>query len=138
METRRLADELRRAWEGPVWHGPALGELLEEVTAAEAAAHPIPGAHSIWEIVLHATGWAREVDRRLRGGEPDVAPSGRDSEEPRSLRASAEQGHQGRQGQQGRRRHQRDTCGAEKGLFLSLTSLQSLLSLLSAFWRAGA
>jgi hypothetical protein len=76
VETRRLVDELRRAWEGPVWHGPALGELLEDVTAGEAAAHPIPGVHSIWEIVLHATGWAREVERRLRGGEPALPAEG--------------------------------------------------------------
>jgi uncharacterized damage-inducible protein DinB len=38
-----------------------------------AAAHPIPGVHSIWELVLHMTGWATEAGARLAGeaaGEP--------------------------------------------------------------------
>jgi uncharacterized damage-inducible protein DinB len=40
------------------------------VNAVAAAAHPIESAHSIWEIVLHLSGWTREVAKRLRGGEP--------------------------------------------------------------------
>jgi uncharacterized damage-inducible protein DinB len=40
-------------------------ELLENVTAEQAAAHPIAGAHSIWEIVLHIRAWERIPLRRL-------------------------------------------------------------------------
>jgi uncharacterized damage-inducible protein DinB len=61
---------LRRALHGDAWHGASLDEALAGVDAFAAAAHPIDGAHSIWEIVLHVTGWAREVAKRLRGGEP--------------------------------------------------------------------
>ncbi len=50
--------------------------LLEDVTASAAARRPIPGAHSIWELVLHMTAWTREVTRRLRGGEPDMPEMG--------------------------------------------------------------
>jgi uncharacterized damage-inducible protein DinB len=39
------------------------------VTAGQAAAKPVAGAHSIWEIVLHVTVWEEAVRRRL-GGEP--------------------------------------------------------------------
>src|SRR5262245_54907203 len=39
-----------------------------------AAAHPIPGAHSIFELVLHMTAWANETKRRLEGG-PHRAPA---------------------------------------------------------------
>ena len=46
------------------------------MTAEEAAAHPIPGAHSIWEIVLHMTGWLNEVRRRLGGRPPDMPEKG--------------------------------------------------------------
>lgn len=66
-EASRLADELRRIWGGDAWHGPSLTELLEGVSPAHAAARPIPGGHSIWELVLHDTAWT-DVDRaRLEG-----------------------------------------------------------------------
>ena len=50
-----------------MWHGPALADLLDGVTAEQAAAHPIPGAHSIWELVLHATAWTEIARERLAG-----------------------------------------------------------------------
>lgn len=50
-----------------MWHGPALADLLDGVTAEQAAARPIPGAHSIWELVLHATAWTEIARERLVG-----------------------------------------------------------------------
>ena len=41
--------------------------LLDGVTAQQAAAHPIPGAHSIWELTLHIAAWERACLRRLNG-----------------------------------------------------------------------
>jgi hypothetical protein len=70
MLVELLTEQVRLAHDGPAWHGPGLADNLEGVSAAEAATRPIPGAHSIWEIVLHAAGWAGEVTRRLGGGEP--------------------------------------------------------------------
>src|SRR5215470_11728174 len=58
-ECSRIADQLRRAFDGEAWHGPALKELLADVTAKQAFAHPVSGAHSIWELVLHITVWTR-------------------------------------------------------------------------------
>lgn len=52
-ECLRIADQLRRAFEGQAWHGPALREILANVTAEQASAHPLASAHSIWEITLH-------------------------------------------------------------------------------------
>ena len=66
-----LATDLERAVTGQPWHGPSLDMLLDGVDARAAAAHPIAGAHSIWELVLHMTAWTGEVARRLGGGEPD-------------------------------------------------------------------
>lgn len=62
-------DELRRSYHGDAWHGPALGEVLANATAAEAAQRPFD-VHGIWEITLHATAWIEEVTRRLGGGSP--------------------------------------------------------------------
>ena len=67
---------MRRAHEHAAWHGPSVTEVLADVSAAQAAGHPIPGAHSIWELVLHITGWRGEVVRRLEGAEPGTPPEG--------------------------------------------------------------
>ena len=66
-EVERIADQLKRANEGDAWHGPSLKELLEGVTAELAAAKPVAGAHSIWELVQHIEAWERVAIRRLAG-----------------------------------------------------------------------
>jgi uncharacterized damage-inducible protein DinB len=66
-EARRIADQHRRAYHGDAWHGPAVFELLRGVNASRAAAHPIRGAHSIWELVLHLTTWELVVRSRVIG-----------------------------------------------------------------------
>jgi hypothetical protein len=67
QEVARIADQLRRATNGHAWCGPSAREALEGVTAEMAAQHPIPGAHSIWELVRHLTVWANAAQRRLSG-----------------------------------------------------------------------
>jgi uncharacterized damage-inducible protein DinB len=66
-ELNRLEEQLRRTFEGEAWHGPSVLKSLEGVSAEQAAAHPITGAHSIWELVLHLCGTYDLVLRRLRG-----------------------------------------------------------------------
>jgi uncharacterized damage-inducible protein DinB len=66
-ESARIADQLRRAFEGDAWHGPALLELLKDVDAATAAAKPLPDVHSIWELVLHIEAWDGAAYRRIGG-----------------------------------------------------------------------
>ncbi|MGH9863503.1 MAG: DinB family protein [Candidatus Acidiferrales bacterium] len=68
-EAERIADQLRRAYEGEAWHGPAVREALAGVTAAQAARRPLREAHTIWEIVLHIATWESVVRRRLEGEE---------------------------------------------------------------------
>jgi uncharacterized damage-inducible protein DinB len=67
FEAIRIADQLRRAFDGSAWHGPALIELLEDVNAATATAKPLPKVHSIWELVLHVAVWDAAALRRLSG-----------------------------------------------------------------------
>lgn len=66
-ESARLADQIRRAFEGEAWHGDSVLELLKDVDAVTAAAHPIPNAHSIWDLVLHIAAWDNAVRRRTGG-----------------------------------------------------------------------
>jgi len=66
-EVERIRDQFRRAFDGEAWHGPSVLKILEGVTAQQAAAQPIPGAHSIWELTLHIAAWERACKRRLEG-----------------------------------------------------------------------
>jgi uncharacterized damage-inducible protein DinB len=66
-EVERIADQLKRAFVGEAWHGPAVEEILQGVTAQQAAARPFDGAHSIWELALHIAAWQRAGVRRLAG-----------------------------------------------------------------------
>jgi uncharacterized damage-inducible protein DinB len=63
-----LIDQFARIRSGDPWYGPSIAQVLDGVTARQAASRPIPQAHSIWEIVLHLTAWVNEVRRRLETG----------------------------------------------------------------------
>lgn len=67
LDMEIIADQISRAFRGESWHGPSVQEVLAGVSAEDAAAHPVPGAHSIWEIVLHLIGGYDMVLRRVRG-----------------------------------------------------------------------
>jgi uncharacterized damage-inducible protein DinB len=88
METKRIASQLRRSYEGEAWHGPSLRELLDGVTAEQAAAKPLAGAHSIWELVLHIEAWEREA-LAVAGGKPHDMLAG-DADWPPVRETSAE------------------------------------------------
>ena len=66
-EIEQIVDQLNRAFIGEAWHGPAVIEILEGITAPQAATHPLAGGHSIWELALHITAWTRAASRRLQG-----------------------------------------------------------------------
>jgi uncharacterized damage-inducible protein DinB len=66
-ERARIEEQLQRAFEGEAWHGPSVREVLVSIPPVQAAEHPLPAAHSIWEIVLHMTTWHDTVRRRLAG-----------------------------------------------------------------------
>jgi uncharacterized damage-inducible protein DinB len=66
-EPARIADQLKRAFYGSAWHGPALMELLKGVDAHTAAARPLADVHSIWELVLHIAAWDGAASRRIEG-----------------------------------------------------------------------
>ena len=86
-ETARLADQIRRAFDGDAWHGDSLLELLANVNAKTAAVHPIKNAHSIWELLLHIAAWDDAVLRRTGGSAVKLSdeenfPPVKDTSEP--------------------------------------------------------
>lgn len=66
-EVERIVDQLKRAYEGKAWHGPAVREVLAGVTAEQAAQRPLANAHNIWELAVHIGVWEAFVRRRLEG-----------------------------------------------------------------------
>jgi uncharacterized damage-inducible protein DinB len=74
-EVARITDQFQRAFNGEAWHGPSVLALLNGVTAQQAAAHPIPGAHSIWELTLHIAAWENACKRRLEGDPAQLSDS---------------------------------------------------------------
>ena len=72
-ESVRLADQIRRAFEGNAWHGDSVLELLSDVSAKAAAAKPVRSAHSIWELLLHIAAWDDAVRRRAGGGTVELS-----------------------------------------------------------------
>lgn len=85
-ELERIQDQLKRAFEGGAWHGPAVLEILKGVTAVQAAARPFPNAHNIWELVLHIAAWEDACRRRLEGDRAELS----DSEDWRNMTATDE------------------------------------------------
>jgi uncharacterized damage-inducible protein DinB len=67
LEIEKIIDQLNRAFWKEAWHGPAVMEILNAVSAQQASARPTPNAHTIWEIMLHIASWKNIVARRLQG-----------------------------------------------------------------------
>jgi uncharacterized damage-inducible protein DinB len=72
-EVERIVDQLKRAFEGPAWHGPAVMEILRDVTAEEAVSTPIDGAHNIWQLAQHIGAWEGACIRRLNGDRAELS-----------------------------------------------------------------
>lgn len=66
-EVDRILNQLQRSFEREAWHGSAVLELLDGVTAKQAAYRPAEDVHSIEELVLHMATWKRVVASRIQG-----------------------------------------------------------------------
>jgi uncharacterized damage-inducible protein DinB len=66
-ETKRILDQMDRAFSGDAWHGPSLMSLLDGLSAEDASKHPVANAHSIWELVYHTASWKTIAQHRLAG-----------------------------------------------------------------------
>ena len=58
-ECNRIAFQLASTINGEAWYGDSLRKILKDVTAKQAQAHPIPTAHSIWELLCHVEAWVK-------------------------------------------------------------------------------
>ena len=58
-ECNRIAFQLESTINGEAWYGDPLREIIADVSAKEAQAHPIANAHSIWELLYHVEAWVK-------------------------------------------------------------------------------
>ena len=68
-ETGRIADQLRRLYDGPSWLGPTATEIIQDIDEAAARRRTLAHAHTIWELVLHIAAWLRIARDRLTATE---------------------------------------------------------------------
>jgi len=66
-EGQRILDQYDRAMHGAAWHGDAIWQILDGISAERAALRPIANAHSVWEIVEHMASWEDVAAKRLGG-----------------------------------------------------------------------
>jgi len=66
-EIENIAEQVASGYADGAWPGVSPRKLLHDLSSTEAAAHPIAGAHSAWEIALHLGFWHEAVRRRLSG-----------------------------------------------------------------------
>lgn len=80
-DVERISTQVHRAYEGPAWHGPAVKEVLEGITAKQALRRH-GGAHSVIELVLHMAAWKSIVRARVLGEPAGEIPADIDWPKP--------------------------------------------------------
>jgi len=60
-ETQGIADAYRAVTVKGAWYGPTVAELIAKTSPEEAVTPPIPGAHSISELLQHLLLWNERI-----------------------------------------------------------------------------
>ena len=66
-EVTRIQQLLNASWNGRMWHGTNLKEVLKGVDTEKAFRKPAAGAHNIYELVMHMHCWRNFVFQHLTG-----------------------------------------------------------------------
>lgn len=72
--TESIALQILTVFNEGGWTGVSVRGLFHGLSFLAAAAHPIPGAHCAWEILLHLGCWHDVARRRIAGEAADPAP----------------------------------------------------------------
>ena len=93
MEREQLQKMWQEAWSDGLWYTP-WGKAVEDLSPEQAAWKPMPGRHSIWQLVNHIVFWQDYTLRSARGEKPDKDAFAREVErrnweEPSQVSASS-------------------------------------------------
>jgi hypothetical protein len=67
LHCNRIAYQLASTMNGEAWYGASLQDVIAGITAAQALAHPIAHAHSIWELLSHLEAWVQFARAAVNG-----------------------------------------------------------------------
>lgn len=67
MEGARIAKLFSDWYNKNPWSYVKLTDILQDVSAEQAAKRCIPGANTIWQLVQHCLGWRENVLRKMQG-----------------------------------------------------------------------
>lgn len=65
-EKTRIQKLLKRNWDGPMWHGTNLQEILKDISWEKAYHKPANFSHNIYEYVKHMSCWRKFVLEYLK------------------------------------------------------------------------
>ena len=93
MEREQLQKMWQEAWSDGLWYTP-WGKAVEDLSPEQAAWKPMPGRHSIWQLVNHIVFWQDYTLRSARAEKPDKDAFAREVErrnweEPSQVSASS-------------------------------------------------
>lgn len=66
-EIERIQKLVKNNWDGPMWHGNNLQEVLKNITWQQAFEKPAGFSHNIYEYVRHITCWRHFTVEMLKG-----------------------------------------------------------------------
>ncbi len=66
-ELQQILERYDQTLSGDAWYGDPVWKILDGIDAHCAAAQPIPGAHTIWQLVMHMAFWEDVATRRFSG-----------------------------------------------------------------------
>lgn len=71
-EVSRLLNMFLSAAHGKTWHGQSIWKIVQDISAEEAASHPIADSHSIWDYLIHMINWRDYAIRTILEDEPYI------------------------------------------------------------------
>lgn len=66
-ELQQILEQYNQTMTGDAWYGDPVWKILDGIDAHCAAAEPIPGVHTIWQLVMHMAFWEDVANRRFSG-----------------------------------------------------------------------
>ncbi|MFI5171231.1 MAG: DinB family protein [Chitinophagales bacterium] len=66
-ESKNISKLFADLYNGNPWTCIKLSDILDGITADQAASRPIANANTIWQLVNHCVGWRENVLRKLHG-----------------------------------------------------------------------
>lgn len=66
-ELQQLVQQYDQTLSGDAWYGDPVWKILEGIDAKCAAAAPVSGVHTIWQLVMHMAFWERIAAGRFSG-----------------------------------------------------------------------